>query len=96
MITPTTHIPARTTVQSLGKATSECFVIGGTYLCTAFFATTFICFCGPGCYFAFYSILAGVSGFLMLRQARLTRVVCLAMLLLFLYGMWYEKEVRDT
>lgn len=32
----------------------------------------------------------------MLKKALSTRVVCLAILLLSLAGMWHEKEVRDS
>lgn len=66
------------------------------YIIAAITASFFIAACGPGCCFVFYSIIAGVSGFLMLRESRFSRWICLGVLLLSLLGMWHEKEVRDT
>jgi len=52
--------------------------------------------CGPGCCYVLYSIFAGVSGFLMLLWTFALRCICLVVLLLSLFGMWHEKETRDT
>jgi len=70
--------------------------LGIVYVATVFVASLTIAACGPGCCFVFYSIIAGVSGILMLRQFFLSRSICLIILLLSLFGMWHEKEVRDT
>jgi hypothetical protein len=75
---------------------SELSILGCIYLGTIAFSSMFIAACGPGCCFIFYSIIAGVSGFLMLRPSFTTRGICLVILLLSLFGMWHEKEVRDT
>ncbi|MEI6232240.1 MAG: hypothetical protein WCT04_04265 [Planctomycetota bacterium] len=75
---------------------AEVALVGVTYFFTAFVASMFISMCGPGCCFVFYTILAGVSGLLMLRELFFTRLLCFAFLLLFMFGMWHEKEVRDT
>jgi hypothetical protein len=66
------------------------------YVVTAFVASLSIAACGPGCCYVFYSIIAGVSGVLMLRRPFSSRCICLAVLLLSLFGMGHEKEVRDT
>jgi hypothetical protein len=66
------------------------------YVVTVFVASSFIAACGPGCCYVFYSIIAGISGVLMLRRAFSSRCICLGVLLLSLFGMWHEKEVRDT
>ena len=70
--------------------------LGLAYVATVCVASLTIAACGPGCCFVFYSIIAGVSGLLMLRQRFLSRSICLIILLLSLIGMGHEKEVRDT
>ena len=75
---------------------SELIFLGLTYLVTFFFASLSLSLCGPGCCYIFYSIIAGISGFLMLRQRLLSRIVCLGVLLFSLFGMWHEKEARET
>lgn len=70
--------------------------LGLAYVATVFVASLTIAACGPGCCFVFYSVIAGVSGMLMLRRIFLSRCLCLVVLLLSLFGMWHEKEVRDT
>jgi hypothetical protein len=75
---------------------SEVIFLGGIYLITVVGGSLTIAVCGPGCCYIFFSILAAVSGLLMLRQLFASRVFCLAMLLLSLVGMWREKEARDT
>jgi hypothetical protein len=75
---------------------SELSFLGCIYLGTIAVSSMFIAACGPGCCYIFYSIIAAVSGFLMLRQSFTTRGICLVVLLLSLFGMWHEKEVRDT
>lgn len=67
-----------------------------TYIGTAVVASLFIGLCGRGCCYIFYSIIAGVSGLLMLRQPLLSRCICLGVLLLSLFGMWHEKETVET
>lgn len=66
------------------------------YIVTFFVASLFIAACGPGCCYVFYSIIAGISGAVMLRRYFPSRCICLCVLLLSLYGMWHEKEVKDT
>ena len=56
----------------------------------------FVSACGPGCCFVLFSAFAAVSGLLMLRRRFATRVVCLLALLFSIFGMWHEKEARDT
>jgi len=75
---------------------SELSLLSCIYLGTIAVSSMFIAACGPGCCYIFYSIIAGVSGFLMLRPSFTTRGICLVVLLLSLFGMWHEKEVRDT
>jgi hypothetical protein len=69
-------------------------VIG--YIIAFFLAMSSLGLCGPGCCFAFYSILAIASGLFLLRRAFYTRVFCLAILLFSIVGMWHEKVTRDS
>jgi membrane protein implicated in regulation of membrane protease activity len=67
------------------------------YLIAGFFALSTISLCGPGCCFAFFTVLAVASGlFMLLRRAFYSRVFCLVILLLSLVGMWHEKQARDS
>lgn len=75
---------------------SELIFLAIGYFATVSVASMFIAACGPGCCFVFYSIIAGVSGLFMFRQSLFSRGICLVVLLLSLFGMWHEKEVRDT
>jgi hypothetical protein len=75
---------------------SESTFLGLTYFITVFLGSMTIAACGPGCCFVFYSVIAGVSGLLMLRKPFVSRCVCLGILMLSLFGMWHEKEVRDS
>lgn len=75
---------------------SELLLIAIIYVATFVVGSLFIAACGPGCCYVFFSIFAGVSGILMLRQPFVSRCICLGVLLLSLFGMWHEKEVRDT
>lgn len=70
--------------------------LAAVYTGTLFVGSMFISACGPGCCFVFYSIIAVVSGLLMLRRPMTSRCICLAILVLSLFGMWHEKEARDT
>jgi hypothetical protein len=75
---------------------SELVFVGTIYIVTVVVGSMFIAACGPGCCYVFYSIIAGVSGLLMLRQPFTSRCICLTVLLASLFGMWHEKEARDT
>jgi len=75
---------------------SELIFLGVTYFIAVIGGSTTIAACGPGCCFVFFSVIAGVSGFLMLRKPFLSRCICLAVLILSLFGMWHEKEARDS
>jgi hypothetical protein len=75
---------------------SELTFLGVTYFITVFLGSMTIAACGPGCCFVFYSVIAGVSGLLMLRKPFASRCVCLGILILSLFGMWHEKEARDS
>jgi hypothetical protein len=75
---------------------SELTFLGVTYFITVFLGSMTIAACGPGCCFVFYSVIAGVSGLLMLRKPFVSRCACLGILMFSLYGMWHEKEARDS
>jgi hypothetical protein len=75
---------------------SELTFLGVTYFVTIIGGSLTIAACGPGCCFVFYSVIAGVSGFLMLRKSFVSRCTCLVVLILSLFGMWHEKEARDS
>jgi hypothetical protein len=76
---------------------SELLFLGGIYAGAVVVGSLFISACGPGCCFVFYSILAGISGLLlMLSRHLVSRCICFIVLLLSLFGMWHEKEARDT
>lgn len=66
------------------------------YAVTLLVGSLTIGLCGPGCCYVFFSILAGVSGLLMLRSAMGTRVIGLAVLLFSLVQMGFEKEELET
>lgn len=65
-------------------------------MATVVIASMSVAACGPGCCFVFFSIIAGVSGLLMLRRPFTSRCFCGLILMLSLLGMWHEKETRDT
>jgi hypothetical protein len=75
---------------------SELTFLGVTYFITVFLGSMTIAACGPGCCFVFYSVIAGVSGLLMLRKPFASRCICLGVLIFSLFGMWHEKEARDS
>jgi hypothetical protein len=75
---------------------SELTFLGITYFITVFVGTMTIAACGPGCCFVFFFVIAGVSGFLMLRKPFASRCICLGVLILSFFGMWHEKEARDS
>jgi hypothetical protein len=84
------------TLSSRTDVSREFVVLGGSYFATFLVASMTISACGPGCCFVFYSIFAGVSGLLMLRQSWASRCLCCVVLLGSLGGMWYEKAARET
>jgi len=71
-------------------------MVGGTYLVTLVGASLTVGMCGPGCCYVFFSVLAAVSGFVMLRASLGTRVVGLAVLIFSLVQMASEKDTRET
>ena len=75
---------------------SELIFLGAIYFITIIGGSLTIAACGPGCCFVFYSVIAGVSGILMLRKPIVSRYICLGILFLSLFGMWHEKEARDS
>ena len=75
---------------------SEFLFVGACYITTMVVGSLFVSACGPGCCFVLYSVCAAVSGLLMLRRRLATRIVCLLALFFSLFGMWHEKETRDT
>jgi hypothetical protein len=75
---------------------SELKFLGITYFITVLLGSMTIAACGPVCCFVFFSIIAGVSGFLMLRKPFASRCICLGGVILSLFGMWHEKEARDS
>jgi hypothetical protein len=87
---------APASLQPRRNGVSESKFLGISYVATLLVASLFISLCGPGCCYVFFSIIAGVSGVLMLRRSFPSRCFCLGVLLLSLIGMWHEKETRDT
>jgi hypothetical protein len=102
MISPSSTLPPRSeppgsiTLRAQRGLASELIFLGSSYIVTVIVGSMFIAACGPGCCYVFYSIVAGISGILMLRRPFVSRCICLGALLLALLGMWHEKEVRET
>ena len=93
---PNSNLPAGPGDTAPAPSKSEVLYIGCTYVVSASVGAANMTYSGPGSGFIFFTILAGVSGILMLRQSFGTRVFCCVMLLLSLAGMWHEKEAKDT
>ena len=91
-----TTLPASPNDGTPAPRRSEVIYLACIYLITAVLGTLTIAACGPGCCFAFFTLLAVVSGLLMFRQHFGSRVFCFIILLLSLVGMWHEKEARDN
>ena len=96
VVPPHISLPVKPQRQTLASVIPQILIVGVVYAFSAIFASLFNSMCGPGCCFVFYTILAVVSGALMLSKSILIRSISFAMLVIFLYGMWHEKEVRDT